>query len=348
MFLSRDCTESPQSWTAFAPAKLNLFLEILGKRDDGFHELDTLMVPVRLFDTLSWSPAAEHEAESFRFHMAPAGSDIPTDDSNLLGSNLVIQAAELLAREAGITPCGTFTLTKRIPIQAGMGGGSSDAAAALALANRAWGVNYPHQRLASLAARLGSDIPFFFAGGPAICQGRGQRTSPVTGLPKLHFVVVKPPVAVSTREAFATLQAPAYQELPTGKATLHAQRLVELLRTKNLCLATYAMRNSFERVICNLKPRLQELLDLLRRINPWGGMMTGSGSAFFSLCRSANHANHVAGRLRSYLDWKPWNESGMNRCIDRSVHAQGTVSETALGGAHDRIHGTVWTTSTCH
>ncbi|MEQ8836838.1 MAG: hypothetical protein RID07_08545, partial [Lacipirellulaceae bacterium] len=188
MLVSRTLTKSPENWTALAPAKLNLSLEVLGKRDDGFHELETLMVPVRLFDTLSWTTTASKESSPFSFRLTnPTSGDTPADQTNL-----VVRAVELLAKEAGTAPQGVFTLTKRIPTQAGMGGGSSDAAAALMLANRAWGLNYPNQRLARLAAKLGSDVPFFLAGGPAVCQGRGERTQAVRGLQKLHFVVVKP------------------------------------------------------------------------------------------------------------------------------------------------------------
>lgn len=331
MFVSRNRTESPQDWTALAPAKLNLFLEVLGRRDDGFHELETFMVPIRLFDTLSWMPAMEGDQEAFHFRATHADSETPQD-----ATNLVVKAAELLANEAGIAPQGTFTLTKRIPTQAGMGGGSSDAAAALMLANRAWKIDYPKARLARLAAQLGSDVPFFFAGGPAVCRGRGERTQVVTGLPKLHFVVVKPAETVSTREAFAALKAEGYSEDDPANNKTASESLVEFLRLGHFNRAARQFRNSFQDVICRIEPKLMQLWQMLSEINPWGAMMTGSGSAFFCLCRSATHANQVAGRLRSNLDWR--------HAIDR----QGTVSETAFGGANYRIHGTVWTTSTGH
>src|SRR3954466_7122588 len=130
------------AWEVFAPAKLNLYLEVLGRRDDGFHELETLMAPIRLYDRLEWRPAEPDNPVGFTLQFDPSTPKnlqlaAPADQRNL-----VWRAADLLARSAGVAASGTFTLTKRIPAQAGLGGGSSDAAAALVVANSAWGINY--------------------------------------------------------------------------------------------------------------------------------------------------------------------------------------------------------------
>jgi len=318
MFVSRTTA----GWEALTPAKLNLYLDVLGRRMDGFHELEMLMCPVRLFDQLCWVPAdSAQTSSSRRFHFCTtgaavqSGAEVPSDDANL-----AVKAAQLLGAEAGIEPYGKLSLTKEIPTQAGMGGGSSDAAATLQLLNRAWGVNFPKQRLSELAGQLGSDVPFFFAGGTAICRGRGEILEPQQGLPKLHFVVVKPPECVSTGAAFAQLNAPEYDAQSGGETGNTLQRLLELLRSGMLAAASKAMSNSFQEVITAQQPALASLYARMAKLSPWGAMMTGSGSAFFSLCRTARCARHLASRLRAV-----GNEEG-----------------------RVRTHGTVWTTSTCY
>jgi len=158
------------AWEIFAPAKLNLYLEVLGPRADGFHALETLMVPVRVYDQLLWhdcdGPATGDQLTlRVRSVLSNRGqADLHLSD---VSNNLVLRAARLLAETAGIAPRGRFDLIKRIPIQAGMGGGSSDAAAALLLANQAWGIGYSREQLQPLAAQLGSDVPFFLNHGAA-------------------------------------------------------------------------------------------------------------------------------------------------------------------------------------
>src|SRR3954452_11511051 len=146
--------------TARAPAKLNLFLDVFGRRSDGFHDLETLMVPVRLADqvtfTASDTPRDNRRPIELTVDNSSAAESIP------LGSeNLIVKALELLQRRSGCALGGRVQLTKRIPISAGLGGGSSDAAAALRLANRVWRLDWPLSKLAEVAAELGSDVPFF-------------------------------------------------------------------------------------------------------------------------------------------------------------------------------------------
>ena len=145
-----------------APAKLNLFLEVLGKRADGYHELATLMVPIRLFDTLSFEPtpavAGRPAPIEFSLRACDPASRVPADSSNL-----VVRALDLLRERSGCESGAKVELFKRIPTAAGLGGGSSDAAAALRVANRAWQIRWETEKLSSLAAELGSDVPFFLA-----------------------------------------------------------------------------------------------------------------------------------------------------------------------------------------
>jgi 4-diphosphocytidyl-2-C-methyl-D-erythritol kinase len=195
-----------------------------------------------------------------------------------------------LAQAAGIEPQGTFDLYKRIPAQAGLGGGSSDAAAALVLANTAWGIGYPRERLAELAADVGSDVPFFLGDGAAVCRGRGERVQRVSGLPRLHFVVVKPPASLSTAAVFGAWKASGAP--PGGVATL-----IESLRGGALAEAGRRMANRLEMAAAALSPWIERILGVLAKQSLSGHLMTGSGSACFGLARSARHARRVARLL---------------------------------------------------
>ncbi|MCH2113913.1 MAG: 4-(cytidine 5'-diphospho)-2-C-methyl-D-erythritol kinase [Pirellulales bacterium] len=293
------------AWEVVAPAKLNLYLDVLGGRPDGFHELETLMLPVRIYDSLRWTAASPEEngvAPALRIRNLLSGADAPQPD--LGPGNLVLRAAESLARAAGIAPCGTFELIKRIPIQAGMGGGSSDAAAALLLANAAWGIGYSYERLASLAGELGSDIPFFLQSSAAICRGRGEQVEPVAGLPLLHFVVVKPPVGLSTAEVFsrwrrssdqpATLRRET-ERIETGDRPL--SKLIASLRHGALAESGIWMQNALESAAAELSPWINRLRQVFAECGCYAHGMTGSGSATFGVMRSARQARRTAQLL---------------------------------------------------
>lgn len=304
------------AWEILAPAKLNLYLEILNRQASGYHELETLMIPVRLYDQLLWEPTVaasgrqnrlalhvvnscvephgpSHRGPSHRVaqqeqlgNLVPAGSD-----------NLVLRAANLLARRAGVCATGVFTLRKRIPTCAGLGGGSSDAAAALALANAAWGVGYSTGRLMELAAELGSDVPFFLAHGAAICRGRGERVETVGSLGRLHFVVVKPPAGLSTAEVFARV---ARNPIPRSHAQRSPDRLARLiaaLRCGDLGAAAEWMTNRLEEIAETMGDFVTQIHSTMKQCGCRGQWLTGSGSAYVGLVRSAKQARHVAGML---------------------------------------------------
>ena len=209
MYIPGDDTKR----TARAPAKLNLYLDVGERRGDGFHELETLIVPIRIWDSLTLStspPTAEGRPGRIDLTVRAGGaaSRQPQLDPVPTGKqNLVYLALELFQQESGSRFGAHVELVKRIPTAAGLGGGSSDAAAALRLANRAWQINWPTSRLAELAADLGSDVPFFLSSTAAICRGRGERIERLHGLRRLHFVVVKPPLALSTGDVYRAYDA---------------------------------------------------------------------------------------------------------------------------------------------
>jgi 4-diphosphocytidyl-2-C-methyl-D-erythritol kinase len=285
--------KTDSGWEVFAPAKLNLYLEVLGRRSDGFHELETLMAPVGLYDHLQWRPA-ESNGFSLRYHTATPRvwqAAAPADHRNL-----ICRAVDLRARTAGVAPSGRFTLTKRIPVGAGLGGASSDAAAALMLASAAWGLGYRQERLSRLASQLGSDVPFFLAGQSAICRGRGELVTPAPSMPRLNVVIVAPPEGISTAEAFASLNA---LELGGRVESERLPSLVDSLQRGRLAEAGRRMINRLQPVATALSPWIAQIGRAFARCNCYSHLLTGSGSAYFGVMRSARHARWAAGVLSS-------------------------------------------------
>ncbi|NOZ38867.1 MAG: 4-(cytidine 5'-diphospho)-2-C-methyl-D-erythritol kinase [Planctomycetes bacterium] len=294
------------TWNILAPAKLNLYLEVLGSRADGFHALETLMVPVRVYDQLFWQgvdTSSSGKGLTLRVrNLLPVASrsDQLLED---LSDNLVLRAARLLAKTAGIVPSGRFDLIKRIPLQAGMGGGSSDAAATLMLANAAWEIGYSQSQLMPLAAQLGSDVPFFLARyfrsrGAAICRGRGELVEPVNRLPQLHFVVAKPEAGLSTAEVFGHL--PVRTETSDELTALSHARLsglISALQSGAIASAACKMTNRLETAAARLAPWLAAMREIFSKTGCVGHFMTGSGSAYVGVMRSATQARRAARRL---------------------------------------------------
>ena len=285
------------AWEALAPAKLNLYLDVLGRRTDGFHELETLLAPIRLYDRLVWSPRGADGSTDLALAYDPSSPSRLTAAAPADERNLVWRAVALLAQTAGVQPQGSFTLTKRIPIQAGLGGGSSDAAAALALANKAWGINYPTARLSELAAQLGSDIPFFLAGQSAICRGRGERVEPVAAMPRLNVVVCAPATGVSTVECFQQLNAPAWDGAANRPHGGRLAELIERLQRGTIAAALQRIGNSLQLPALQLCPAIERVGAAFAALGCYAHQLTGSGSAYFGVMRTARQARRAAALL---------------------------------------------------
>jgi len=276
-----------------APAKLNLFLEVLGKRADGYHEIETLMCPIDLYDTLYFR---EDPSGQLALRCETAGgcaSAVGTGPGALPQGrdNLVLCAIELLRQRAGVACGATLRLVKRIPIAAGLGGGSSDAAAALAVANRGWGLEWPMTRLVPLAAELGSDVPFFLGGRAAICRGRGEQVEQIEVFAALHFVLMRPSVGLSTAAVYGACR-PVARPQAVG-ALVDALRRGDVKRTSRLLM------NRLQPAAESLSPWIGRLEREFARWDFLGHGMTGSGTCYFGLCRHARHAKRMAGRLRA-------------------------------------------------
>ncbi|MCA9068513.1 MAG: 4-(cytidine 5'-diphospho)-2-C-methyl-D-erythritol kinase [Planctomycetaceae bacterium] len=281
--------------TVHTPAKLNLFLEVLNKRPDGFHNLETVMVMLGIYDTLRFSliPKSDSNSNEPTIQLRVCTSNLPGMTSIPTGSdNLVVQAAELLRSHAGYEGGAQIQLWKRIPAQAGLAGGSSDAAATLVGLNRLWKLNLPQTELHQLAAQLGSDVPFFLTKTPAaVCRGRGEMIEPLQLPLGLFFVVVKPKSGLSTPAVFRQWkpQMPRQSAMPLIDE-LHRGPSPRLAKTLFNALQTPAEA---------LNSEIATLRDVFSKEPVSGHMMSGSGTAYFGLCRHRRHAEFVAARLSS-------------------------------------------------
>jgi 4-diphosphocytidyl-2-C-methyl-D-erythritol kinase len=284
----RALNKEVEVWT---PAKLNLFLEVLSKRTDGFHEVETLMVPISLYDTLYFK-----EEPTGRLELSCAWAWRPKDAAeNALplpggDANIVVRAVRLLQQRMNVGRGAELRLVKRIPMAAGLAGGSSDAAAALVAANRAWQLGLSHSELTSLAAEVGSDVPFFLQGGPAVCRGRGERIEPLPNRGTWHFVVVGPPEGLGTADVYRAC-------LPADRPRT-ADELAAALRAGRLDHAGRLLHNGLQEAAAGLSPWVPRMEREFARIDIVGARMSGSGTSWFGLCHNARHAQRVARTLR--------------------------------------------------
>ena len=276
--------------TIAAPAKLNLYLEILGKRPDGFHEIESLMLALDLADTLTCS----HDP-SGRITLHCDDPTLPTG-----AENLVVKAAMSLRDAAGHPGLGaTISLHKEIPAQAGLAGGSSDAAATLRALDELWDLQASEATLNACAAEIGSDIAFFLhveSGTEqcaAVCRGRGEVVEPVASKQTLHFVLVTPPVGVSTAEVYRNLTPPDQpRAIGTALAALAGNDPQVLGRS---------LFNRLQPTAEAIVPALTRVRDALTDMGAAldGALMSGSGSAYFGLARDRDAAASAARHLET-------------------------------------------------
>lgn len=266
---------------------MNLALEVLGKRGDGYHEIATVLQAVDLFDRLTMETA-----DTLSLHVDDP--ELPTDEGNL-----VMRAARLLQKTAGIEKGAQLRLQKRIPVAAGLGGGSSDAAATLLGLNRLWGLRWPRARLQELAVELGMDVPFFLGTGRAVARGRGERLQALPGGGGYALVLVNPRTPLSTREVYGRVPAGWHAE-PAG-----TERVIEALRRRNVAALAAALTNNLERVVEPVLPVIGRMKAALLAAGALGAIMSGSGPTVFGLARSLDHARQVRSRV-SRAGWACW------------------------------------------
>jgi len=277
-----------QELVLHAPAKLNLFLKVLGKREDGFHEIDTIMQQIDLHDTLRFRLRSDGDIRlKIRYtNRAQADADpLPVDESNL-----VVKAARLLQQTGNTSLGADIELWKRIPSQAGLGGGSADAGATFRGLNQLWQTSLDRSGLIELASQLGSDIPFFAADySLARCEGRGEVMTPFRSRP-VNFVIVKPKTGLSTAAVYSGCSSSSFPQ--SGKEVINALHAAHPAGLK--C----CVRNGLEEPARRLNPTVERLLTLMEQQPFISAMLCGSGSACFGICHSRKQSLQLARRLK--------------------------------------------------
>jgi 4-diphosphocytidyl-2-C-methyl-D-erythritol kinase len=270
-----------------APAKINLTLEVLARRDDGYHGIRSVMVPLELSDELTVEPSAQ-----FSF---------ACDRDELSGErNLAFMAMRAL----GDLPAVRLQLRKRIPVQAGLGGGSSDAAAVLRAAlNGAFG-KVPEIDWVAAARRLGSDVPFFLAGTAALVEGTGERVTPAGAIPRWHALIVKPPVSVSTVAAYAAIDRVDRPTRPRSGCV--SIGLLEALQRADFATVESLMQNDFQELIVAQAPEIGGALAALRAAGASNALLAGSGSCVFTIAPRGDIIERIGANLRLSPEYARW------------------------------------------
>jgi 4-diphosphocytidyl-2-C-methyl-D-erythritol kinase len=281
MHRERPSSGPPAASAVWAPAKVNLFLEVTARRPDGYHELRTLLVAVSLYDTLEFAPAPPAT-----FHLSCTDPKLGTGPENL-----IVRAADLLRRHTGADAGADVRLTKRIPLEAGLAGGSTDAAATLVGLNRLWGLGLSADELTALAAELGSDVAFFLRPPAAWCTGRGEEVMPWPLGTRLHLVLVCPPFGLSTAAVYRGVRVPDAPE--TGDA------LKDAVRAGAVDTIGRLLHNRLQEPAEQLRPELADYRRQLADLGPAGCLLSGSGSTLFALGRDVTDARRLAGAARA-------------------------------------------------
>lgn len=266
-------------------AKVNLTLEVLGRRADGYHEIATVMQAVDLSDRITLEDADDLELRT-------AAPGVPTD-----GRNLAVRAAAALRQAAGVEGGVRITLDKHIPVAAGLGGGSTDAAAVLLGLNRLWRLRWPLERLDEVAASLGSDVPFFLRGGAALATGRGEKVEPLRGR-SLGLVLVNPKFPSSTAEMYARVTPAMYTD---GGAT----RALAGSLGRSAARVAASLYNGMEAAAAGAFPQIARMRAALLAAGALGAVMSGSGPTVFGVARSFEQARQIRARV-ARGSWECW------------------------------------------
>ncbi len=279
-----------------APAKINLTLRVLGKRSDGYHQLESVMQQLTLADVLQIK-----DDDELRFtcsNPALAGAD-----------NLVLRAAHLLCRHNAVRRGAHLHLEKHIPVQAGLGGGSSDAAIALAALNEFWGLRLTIDELKALASDLGSDVPFFLNGPSAVVRGRGEEVTPFVHHSSCHLVLAKPSAGLSTPQVYTHLHAPPLPQADGSTLQPETRTMLHALERGDCAALVPALVNDLQEPAFALLPELARLRERMLAQGCLGVLLCGSGSALFGICPDEATARHAAIDLTNDCPWTwagPW------------------------------------------
>ena len=264
-----------------APAKINLFLEILGKRPDGYHEIETVMQEISLFDYIYLE---NYDKVIFNC----SNSKLTTGEDNL-----VLKAVRLFQKESKIFRGVKIYLDKKIPIGAGLGGGSSDAVATLIGLNKLWQVGYDKKQLMSLAEKLGSDTSFFVNGNTAICKGRGEIITPYPLHVKYNYIIIYPGFEVNTATVYKNFK------ISLTKNLKDVNFFLQVLESGNPEELGTCLYNRLEEVVFRLYPDIEKIKKLLAKFDFCGTLLSGSGSALYGLCKGETDSKEIEQKIKT-------------------------------------------------
>ncbi|AOZ92822.1 4-(cytidine 5'-diphospho)-2-C-methyl-D-erythritol kinase [Paenibacillus crassostreae] len=267
-----------------APAKINLMLDVLHKRPDGYHEVEMVMTMVDLADRLEMV-----ELPRDTIIISSQVGYIPLDEKNL-----AFQAARLIKDRYDVKRGVHIHLDKKIPVAAGLAGGSSDAAATLRGLNRLWGLNIPMIELQELGAELGSDVPFCVTGGTALATGRGEVLHSICNPPQCWVVLAKPPINVSTQEVYTRLRSDQISKHPS------AADMIAAIQSGSFQEVCEQLGNVLEDVTLKLHPEVQQLKEAMMRLGADGTLMSGSGPTVFGLVSKESKVPRIYNGLRGF------------------------------------------------
>ncbi|WP_424096897.1 4-(cytidine 5'-diphospho)-2-C-methyl-D-erythritol kinase [Moorena producens] len=287
------------SYSLNAPAKINLYLEILGDAGDGYHELAMILQSIELADQIDIRAIGTQEIKVHCNH-----PQVPTDESNLAYKAAALmweEFPEYFANLGGVE----ITIHKRIPVAAGLAGGSTDAAAVLVGIDMLWQLGLTHPELQQLGAQLGSDVPFCLAGGTALALGRGERLSALPGLDSLYVVLGKyRSLMVSTAWAYQTYRNQFGQtyirepeDLESRANRVHSGPMVKAILNKDGEQIGKLLRNDLEKVVLPNHPQVLQLREAFENSGAIGTMMSGSGPTVFALCESQEQAQEIQQKV---------------------------------------------------
>lgn len=269
-----------------APAKINLSLNVLGKREDGYHEVEMVMTTIDLIDRITIYRLTNDEIK-----VSLENRYVPNDERNL-----AYQAAYTLKKRYNISEGVHIEIDKNIPVSAGLGGGSSNAAAVLRGLNRLWSLHLSLEELADIGSSIGSDVPFCIYSKTAIARGRGELIEILPSLPPCWVVLAKPNIGVSTREIFTSLRINHHLTHPQTEDVIHA------LYHENIEQLYRAMGNSLEQITFALYPEVQKMKWKMTELGSPFPIMSGSGPTLYSLIRQENKAKRIYNSLSGFCD----------------------------------------------
>jgi 4-diphosphocytidyl-2-C-methyl-D-erythritol kinase len=273
-----------------SPAKVNLYLKIISKRDDGYHEIETIMQEVAICDYITCTYRSDGNISLWCDK-----EGIPTDENNL-----AVKAAMLLKKECGISAGVDIKLEKNIPSGGGLGGGSANAATVLTTLNKLWGLGLSYAELNRCAAILGSDINFFLYGGTCLCTGRGEKVKPLSKTPELDMVLVFPEWGVLTSQAYKNLNPDSFGEKNLGFCKEKLEKIINAIENNEKSAIITAMYNSFEESVFEFEEREKELYLNLQKLSFQKVIMSGSGSTLAGIAKNKEEAEILAKKCRAF------------------------------------------------